>query len=62
MLKRLFKVLKKVIFSVFLIYSYNIIAEPLGLIIPINLITIFLVTILGVPALFALIAVLIIIF
>lgn len=51
MLKRLFKVLKKVIFSVFLIYSYNIIAEPLGLIIPINLITIFLVTILGVPAL-----------
>ncbi|MDD2391425.1 MAG: pro-sigmaK processing inhibitor BofA family protein [Bacilli bacterium] len=62
MLKKIFKVLKKAIFSVFLIYSYNIIAEPLGLIIPINLITIFLVTILGVPALFALIAVLIIIF
>lgn len=62
MLKKIFSLIKKIVFSVFLIYGFNLIASPLNLIIPINLITVGLITILGVPALLSLILVYFIVF
>lgn len=58
MLKRLFKFIQKMIVSAFILYSYNVIASPLNLIVPINLFTILILTILGLPALFGLIIIL----
>jgi len=54
MLQKLYKILKKIIFSAFFLYGYNVIAAPLNIFIPINLITVFLISILGIPSLFAL--------
>ena len=62
MLKKMFGMIKKIVFSTFLIYSYNIISAPLSLIVPINIITVLLVSFLGLPALLALIFVLMIVF
>ena len=62
MLKSLFNLLKKIVFSVFLIYGFNLIASPLNLIIPINIITVGLITILGMPALLSLILIYFIVF
>lgn len=62
MFKKVFKVMKRVIMSVFLLYGYNLIAAPLGFIIPINLITILLISILGIPALLSLVFVLVVVF
>jgi len=62
MLKKILSLIKKIVFSVFLIYGFNLIASPLNLIIPINLITVGLITILGVPALLSLILVYFIVF
>lgn len=62
MFKILFNLLKKIVFSVFLIYGFNIIAEPLNLIIPINIITVGTITLLGMPALLSLIAIYFIVF
>ena len=62
MFKKIFEVIKKVIFSVVLLYGFNIIANPINIMIPINLITIGAVTILGFPALFAFIIINIIAF
>lgn len=52
---KILKWLKKVIFSAFLLYGYNIIAANFNLVIPINVITILLVSFLGAPGMFALI-------
>lgn len=62
MLKKIFRLIKKIIVSVFLLYGYNLIASPLGFIIPINFITIILIAILGIPALLSLILVLVLVF
>ena len=62
MLKKIFELIKKIVFSVFLIYGFNLIAEPLNLIIPINIITVGLITILGMPALLSLILIYFIVF
>ena len=62
MLKKLFAIIKKIVFSVFLIYGFNLIASPLDLIIPINIITVVLITILGLPALLSLILIYFIVF
>lgn len=51
MLKNVLKIIKKVIFAAILLYAYNIIAAPLNLQIPINVITLTLITVLGVPSL-----------
>ncbi|MGI6324869.1 MAG: pro-sigmaK processing inhibitor BofA family protein [Bacilli bacterium] len=55
MLKRIYKIVKSVVFSAFILYGYNIIAAPLDLIIPINWITVCLVAILGIPGIFGLV-------
>ena len=53
-MKVLIKFIKKVIFSSFLLYGYNLIAVNFNMIIPINLFTILSMCILGIPSLFAL--------
>ena len=55
MIKKIFEVIKKIIFSSFLLYGYNLIAVSFEIIIPINIITIAILTILGYPSLFSLI-------
>lgn len=54
MFKKLLKIIKNLILSVFLIYAFNMISAPINIIIPINIITILLVCIFGVPAILAL--------
>jgi len=54
-IKKIFKFVKKIIFSALFLYGYNLLAAPINVIIPINFINIGLITFLGIPALFALI-------
>lgn len=56
------KILKKFIFAVVLLYSFNLIAIKFGIIVPINYITVFLITILDIPAMVLLVFSLILIF
>ena len=62
MFKKIFNIVKKIVFSVFLIYGFNLMASPLNLIIPINVITVGSITILGVPALLSLITIYLLVF
>ena len=49
MLNKLFKTFKKLIMSFFMLYGYNVMV-PASAIIPINIITILLITIFSIPA------------
>ena len=49
MLNKLFKIFKKFIMSFFMLYGYNVIV-PMAAIIPINLVTVSLITIFSIPA------------
>lgn len=62
MFKKFFKIIRKIIFTVLLLYGYNLIMAPLDMMIPINIITVGLITILGIPALLALIVILLVVF
>ena len=62
MIKHSINLLKKIVISAFLLYGFNLIAGTFGLIIPINIITVLLVSILGLPALFSLVIILLLIF
>ena len=62
MIKKIYDIIKKIIFSIVLLYGYNLIAEPINVIIPINIFTIGIITIMGFPALFALIIIHILIY
>ena len=62
MLKILFKVVKGILISSFLLYAYNLIVQPIGCTIPINYFTIGSITILGIPALFSFIFIMIFIY
>jgi hypothetical protein len=62
MLKFIFKIIKRIIISSFLLYAYNLLVQPIGLIIPINIFTVGALTILGVPALLALIFIMVLIY
>lgn len=62
MIKKVFRFIKKLIFSSFLLYGYNMLALPINIIVPINPITILATTILGIPALFVLILIHILIY
>lgn len=61
-MKFIFKVLKKIVLNAFLLYGYNLIVGPLGLIIPINIVTLLTLSILGFPALFSFIIILVLVF
>ena len=54
-MKKVFEILKKVVLSFVILYSYNLIAVNFNMIIPINLFSVLIVSILGAPALLALI-------
>ena len=54
-MKKILNFLKNILISPFLIYIYNLIANPLGLIIPINIVTIIVVGLLGIPGLITLV-------
>ncbi len=58
-MKKVLKILRKIIISSFLLYGYNLLVQPLNLMIPINVITVSSVAILGVPALLALVLILV---
>lgn len=62
MFSKFFKFVKKILFNVLFLYSYNIVIAPIGMIIPINLITITFMTLLGIPALLGFILISIIAF
>ena len=62
MMKKIIQIVKRIVFSSFLLYGYNILVEPLGLIIPINVITVGVLSIFGIPALFSFILIYVMIF
>ena len=62
MLKKLFNLIKRIVISAFVLYGYNLLVTPINLIIPINIVTVSLLTIFGLPALFSLIIILIVVF
>lgn len=55
MFKFIFKILKRIIFYIFLLYSFNLFVSPIGIIIPINYITVSFLVLFGIPSLFCLI-------
>lgn len=54
-MKKLYDICKSLIFNIFILYIYNLISVNFNLVIPINIITIIIVSVLGVPGLFAMI-------
>ena len=62
MIKKVLNFIKRLILSAFILYGYNVLATPLGIIIPINFITLGFMTVLGVPSLFAFIIIHVLIF
>ncbi len=62
MLRKIFNIIKKIVVSAFILYGYNLLVGPLNLYIPINIITVLLLTIFGIPALISLIVILLIVF
>lgn len=62
MIKQIIKIIRRIIVSALMLYGYNVIAGPINVVIPINLINISLLTLLGFPALFGLIFINIVIF
>ena len=55
MLKKLFNIVKKVIMSVLFIYAYNKLTLPLDVVIPMNVITVCLVALCGIPSILMLV-------
>ena len=62
MLKKFFGLFKRILFYVLLLYSFNLVAAPMGIIVPINLITVSSLVLLGVPALFSYILIIVLMF
>lgn len=61
-MKKLVSLMKRIIVSAFILYGYNLIAAPLNIIIPINVITVLLLSIFGIPALLSLILIFLLIY
>lgn len=62
LLRFILKIIKRIIISSFLLYGYNLLVQPIGLIIPINVFTVGALSILGVPALLCLIFIMVLIY
>ena len=60
MFKKIFSVMKKIVLAAFILYGFNLIMSPLSIIVPINIITVAVVTLLGFPGLFGLIVILLV--
>ena len=54
-MKKVLMIVKRIVLSFIILYSYNLIAVNFNLIIPINVINVLLISFLGVPSLVALI-------
>lgn len=50
MIKKIFSVLKKIVLGGFILYAYNLMAAPLNLLIPINIVTLGVIGIFGLSA------------
>ena len=55
MLKKVFLVVKKIVLAVLFIYTYNKLALPLNVFIPMNIVTILLVAACGIPSILMLV-------
>ena len=62
MLKKFFGLFKRILFYVLLLYSFNLVAAPMGVIVPINMVTVTSLVLLGVPALFSYILIIVLMF
>lgn len=62
MIKKIFSILKRVIIGGFVLYAYNLMASPLGLLIPINIFTLGTIGIFGITAIPFLALILIIVY
>lgn len=59
MKNKIFNIFKKFILSFIILYGFNTIGNNFNIIIPINMITISIITVLGLPALFSLVLLLV---
>ena len=57
-MKKSYGLLKRIIISAFLLYSFNLVMSPLNILIPINLITVSILVVLGIPGLISLFVIL----
>lgn len=62
MMKKIFLTFRKILFSFFILYGFNVIAANFDIIIPINIFTVLLISFLGFPALFSLVLLLVTIY
>jgi len=62
MIKKFFQFFKRIIVSGFILYGFNIIVAPLNIMIPLNIITVLALAILGIPALFSFLIILLLIY
>jgi len=62
MMKKVLMLCRKILISFFILYGFNVIASNFNIIIPINVITVLLVSLLGLPALFSLVLLLVMIY
>ena len=60
MLSKLFKLFKNIILAAFILYGFNLLMSPLGIIVPINVITVLIVGILGFSGLLGLIVIMLV--
>ena len=61
-IKKIYELVKRIIISVFLLYSFNLVMSPLEIMIPINMITVVGITVLGFPALLSFLVILLFIY
>lgn len=61
-MKKIYALFKKLVFGIFFLYGFNVLSAPLDLFIPINWITIVLFMIFGIPSIFALIVIKLLLF
>ena len=61
-IKKTYELVKRIIISVFLLYSFNLVMSPLEIMIPINMITVVGITVLGFPALLSFLVILLFIY
>ena len=59
---KIFKIVRRITVSFFLLYAYNMFSQSINLIIPINIVTVLSISILGIPALLSFIVMSIFIF
>ena len=60
MLKNIFNIIKKIVLVAFILYGFNLLMSPLSIIIPINIITLLIVSFLGFSGLLGLIIILLV--